>query len=197
LKYDLSKIEYKEAHDLVLPIITPRPITLVSTVGKNGVLNVAPYSFYGVVHWKPALVYLSIVDRRRRQERKDTINNILYSKDFVLNTVTEDMVAAMAKCGNDLPPDQSEFTASGLTPVPCDLVKAPRVGESPISMECRMVQNLAFGEFPESANLIIGEVLRIHVKDEFVVNGVFQPEKLNLIGRMCDSFCRTNDTFEA
>lgn len=197
MKLDPSALDYQQAHDFVLPFIAPRPIALVSTLGPEGVPNVAPYSFYGVMHWKPAIVYLSIVDRRRRQERKDTINNILYNKDFVLNIVTEDLVEAAVKCGGDLPSNRSEFSESGLTPLPSDLVKAPRVAESPVNLECRLKQSMVFGDFPESANTVIGEIIRIHVKDDFIIDGILQTSKLKLVGRIYDSFCRTIDTFEA
>jgi flavin reductase (DIM6/NTAB) family NADH-FMN oxidoreductase RutF len=197
MKYDPQDMEYQKAHGLIIPIVSPRPIALVSTVGSNGVFNVAPFSLYGLMHHKPAIVYVSISDRRRKRQRKDTINNILFSREFVISAVTEDMAEAMNACGQDSPPDVSEFTVSGLTPIPSDLVKARCVGESPVNMECRLLHNLIFGQFPESVNVVIGEVLRIHVKDEFIKDGVFLSGDLNLIGRAgVSSYCRTNDTFD-
>ncbi len=145
---------------------------------------------------KPLLVGFN-VSWRRDGRKKDTLVNTEFAKDFVVNVVTEDLAEAQHRASKDCPPDVSEFEEAGLTPVRADLVKSPMVGESPINMECRLVQILVFGEPPRQTAFIIGEVVRVHIKDELCVNGEIKMSQLKAIGRMGgDLYCRTRGTFE-
>ena len=106
------------------------------------------------------------------------------------------MVEAMNKASSDYPPEVDEFKETGLTPVKADLIKSPMVGESSVSLECKVAQILEFGEFPRISSFIIAEVALVHIKDEYLIDGELDKSKLNAIGRLGgELFCRTSDTF--
>jgi flavin reductase (DIM6/NTAB) family NADH-FMN oxidoreductase RutF len=197
MKFDIANLDWKESHELMAAAVVPRPIALISTVGQNGVFNVAPYSFYGVASVKPAIVFVGIGVKVRARQMKDTIRNIEFSKDFVINVVDETLTEPMNQSSADYPSDVSEFEEVGLTPVKSDLVIAPRVRESPVGMECQLRQIMKFGEFPHSTDVVIGEVLRVHVRDDLWVNGAVQMFRLKVVARLGgELFCRTSDIFE-
>lgn len=197
MKFDLADLDWRESHELMVGAVSPRPIALISTVGENGVFNVAPYSLYGIASVKPAIVFIGISVKIRTKQKKDTIKNIEFSKDFVINVVDEALAKPMNQSSADYPSDVSEFDATGLTPVKSDHVKAPRVMESPINMECRLRQILQFGEFPRSTDVVIGEVIQVHIRDDLWVNGAIQASGLKAIARLGEElFCRTTDIFE-
>ena len=191
-----ENLENRDAYKLVVGAIVPRAIAFVSTIGEDGVLNLAPFSTYTSVCVKPMIVCFSITPRRDGC-KKDTLRNIQYSKDFVINVVTHRLAEAMNKTSADYPRHVDEFEEVGLTPVKSGIVKAPRLGESPINMECKLLNILEFGESPNSANLIIGEVILVHIRDEVYHDGEIQMDKLKPIGRLGgDLYCRINDVFE-
>ncbi len=196
MKIDPANLDYKDSHELLVGAIVPRPIAFVSTVGKDGVFNVAPFSFFSGVCVKPALIGFE-TGWKRDGRKKDTLINIEFSKEFVVNVVPESIAKAMSQAAEEYPSYVSEFKETGLTPVKADMVKAPMVAESPVNMECRLVQILEFGQAPRRSNFIIGEVVRVHVKDEFWVNGQIEMAKLGAIGRLGgELYCRTADMFE-
>lgn len=197
MKFSIGDLDWKESHELMAGVVVPRPIALISTVGENGVFNVAPFSFYGVASVKPAIVFVGIGVKVRAKQKKDTLKNIEFSKDFVINVVNETLAEPMNQTSADYPSDVSEFDEVGLTPLKSDLVKAPRVMESPVNMECQLRQIMEFGEFPHSTDVVIGEVLRVHIRDDLWVNGAIQMSKLKAIARLGgEFFCRTTDIFE-
>jgi flavin reductase (DIM6/NTAB) family NADH-FMN oxidoreductase RutF len=196
IKIDPSNLEWREAHELLVGAIVPRPIAFVATVGKDGVLNVAPFSFFSGVCCKPALVGVGI-EGRRDGRRKDTIINIESSKEYVIAVVTEALAEAMNQASTDYASDVDEFKEAGLTPAKADIVKAPMVAESPVNLECRVVQILEFGSAARRSNFVIGEVLRVHIKDDLYLNDAIQMSKLKAIGRLGGQlYCRTTDLFE-
>lgn len=197
MKFDLANLEWIDLHELMAGAVVPRHIALISTVGENGVFNLAPFSRWGLLCLRPALAYVSIGAKKRARQRKDTIRNMEFSRDFVINVVTEALADPMNQSSADYPSDVSEFDEVGLTPVKSDLVKAPRVAESPINMECRVITILNFGIFPDSTEVAIGEILRVHVQDEICVNGAIDMHKLKAIARLGgELYCRTTDIFE-
>lgn len=196
MKIDLKNLGKREIHDFLVAIIMPRPICWVSTLGENGVFNLAPFGFFTGISLKPPIICLGIGWRRDGQ-KKDTLRNIEWSKDFVINVVDEGLAKAMNQTSFEYPDYIDEFKEVGVTPLESDIVKAPRVAESPVSMECKLRQIIEFGERPNGASLVIGEVLRIHVSDEFYGDGRIDVSKLRLIGRLGgELYCRTTDTFE-
>ncbi|MDO9313672.1 MAG: flavin reductase family protein [Burkholderiaceae bacterium] len=198
MKLDPQTMDFRDLHHLLAGAIVPRPIALVSTVGTNGVQNVAPLSSISIASVMPPMVTISLSTRRRRAgEQKDTLRNILASKEFVVNVpVTESMALAMNLAGAEYPSHVSEFAETGLTPIPADLVQAPMVAEAPVSLECRMVHMLEFGELPSVSTLIVGQVLRAHIKDEFFADGQLQSSRMQAIGRLLEPYCRTRDIFD-
>jgi flavin reductase (DIM6/NTAB) family NADH-FMN oxidoreductase RutF len=158
MKIDPSNLDWMDTHELLVGAIFPRPIAFVSTIGEDGVNNLAPFSFYMPISIKPTHVGLGI-GRYRDGRKKDTLVNIELSKDFVIDVVTEELVDAMNQASKDYPGYVDEFVEVGLTPVRSDLVKSPIVAESPINMECRLFQILEFGVAPRINSFVIGEVL--------------------------------------
>jgi len=196
MKIDPTNLDYKDTHDLLMGCIAPRPIAFVSTVGKDGVFNVAPFSLFTPIFNQPTLVGLGI-GTYRDGRKKDTLLNIQSSKEFVINIVSESLAEAMNKAATDWPIEVDEFKEAGLTPVRADIVKAPLLGESAINMECRLKQIIDVGDETRSSSFVIGQVLRVHVKDELYVNDEIQISKLKVIGRLgAELYCRTSDIFE-
>lgn len=199
MKFDPKSLQYRDAARLLTDVVVPRPIAWISTASERGIYNLAPFSAYSmVVGTNPLLICFSISAKRDGQ-KKDTILNIELTKEFVINVVTEDLAEAMNKTSAPYPKDVSEYEKTGLTPVKADLVKAPMVGESPINMECRVLQILEFGQAPTLANLVIGEILLIHITDELYDKQSRCVSGLKTIGRLGgdrDIYCRIRDSFQ-
>jgi len=196
MKISPRDISRKDSHELLMSAVMPRPIALVSTVGKDGVFNLAPFSCFAPAGLKPARVCLSI-DRKRDGQKKDTLRNIEEIQDFVINVVDEGLAEAMNQSSAEYPSDVDEFKEVHLTPLRGELVKSPRVAESPVNMECKLVQILDFGEISADSHLVIGEVVLVHVKDQFWAGDQIDVLKLKAIGRLGgELYCRTRDAFE-
>jgi len=196
MKIDPANLNRQDAHALLVGAILPRPIAFVSTVGKDGIHNIAPFSFFTGMSSKPAIVGFGVA-RRRDGAKKDTLVNIEYTKDYVINLVNEELAEAMNQAAGEYPSHVDEFKVAGLTPVKSDLVKSPRVAESPVNLECRLMQILEFGQSPNVNSFIIGEVVGVHVQEETWVDGVIKASKVQAIGRLGeDLYCRTKDIFE-
>jgi flavin reductase (DIM6/NTAB) family NADH-FMN oxidoreductase RutF len=158
--------------------VVPRPIAFVSTVNGQGLSNVAPFSYFIALTAQPPLFGISIA--ARSGDPKDTLRNIQDTEEFVINMVSESMAERMVQSSGDWPEDVSEFTVTGLTELPSDLVRAPRVGESPLSMECRLHRIVDLG----ASRFVVGEMLRAHVKDEVLTDGKVDVEKLRPVARL-------------
>jgi flavin reductase (DIM6/NTAB) family NADH-FMN oxidoreductase RutF len=191
-----SEHNYNDIYKLLIGSIVPRPIAFVSTMDQNGNRNLAPFSFFNGVCSNPPIVLFSTVVRKDGKH-KDTLNNIEATSQFVINIVSESFAPQMNFCSADFPPEVDEFQISGLTPIPSDLVKPPRVKESAVQMECKLVNIIHFGQGPGSGHTIFGEVLRFHIWDELFTNFRIDPDKLNAIGRMGGpTYTRTRDRFD-
>jgi flavin reductase (DIM6/NTAB) family NADH-FMN oxidoreductase RutF len=137
------------------------------------------------------------ISTKRDGQKKDTLVNIEYSKDFVINIVTEDLVVPMNQSSYEYPGDVSEFKEAELTPVKADIVKSPLVAESPVNLECRVKQILEFEYSARCSYFVIGEVQMVHIQDELYVNGEIQMAQLKAVARLGGQFyCRTRDLFE-
>lgn len=177
--------------------IVPRPIAFVSTISREGSYNLAPFSFFTAVCANPPIICFCPNRREWPDPRKDTLRNILFTREFVVNIVSEEFAQQMNLTSGEYPPEVDEFELSGLTPIPSDLVKAPRVAEAHVNMECRLYLAMEIGALPLSGNLVLGEVLRIHVEDRYFDNFKIDPDKLQAIGRMGgSSYTRTTDRFD-
>ena len=141
---DPQSITPSAMYRFMIGVVVPRPIAFVSTIGPSGQFNVAPFSYFNAITNRPPLLGISI--NLRSGEPKDTLHNIRATGDFVINTVTEDMGERMVRTSGDWPAAVDEFQLAGLTPLPSDLVRSPRVGESPVNLECRLFQEVPLGD---------------------------------------------------
>lgn len=189
--------DYSNIYKLMVGVIVPRPIAFVSTVSDSGIPNLAPFSFFTGISANPPVICFCPMIRGSDGTRKDTIRNIEAVREFVVNIVSEEFAAQMNICSAEFPPEVNEFEMSGLTPIPSDLVKPPRVKESHISMECRLLQIVEVSAKPLGGSIVLGEVLRFHIDDALFDNYKIDPDKLHPIGRMGGpSYTRTTDRFD-
>jgi len=195
---DPQSTRHIDIYKLLIGSIVPRPIALVSTVSHDGIRNLAPFSFFTGISSKPALICFCPGPRPDGGLRKDTLENITRTKEFVVNIVSEEIAEAMNLTSGEYPPEVDEFAIAGLTAIPSDLVKPPRVAESHVNMECRLYLSIEFSELPGGGNLVIGEVLRFHVDDRIVENFKIDPDQLRAVGRMGGptGYTRTRDRFD-
>jgi flavin reductase (DIM6/NTAB) family NADH-FMN oxidoreductase RutF len=180
-------------YKLLIGSIVPRPIAFVSTTSPSGLYNLAPFSFFNAVCGNPPVItFASGV----REPPKDTLANVRATGEFVVNIVTEDIAELMNVTSGEYPAGVDEFTLSGLTPVPSDLVKPPRVAESPINMECKLLQIVEVSTRPLGGSLVIGEVIRFHIDARIIHDFRIDAEKLRAIGRMGgNEYTRTRSRF--
>ena len=189
--------DYSNIYKLMVGVIVPRPIAFVSTVSDSGIPNLAPFSFFTGISANPPVICFCPMVRGSDGSRKDTIRNIEAVREFVVNVVSEEFAEQMNICSAEFPPDVDEFEMSGLTPIPSDLVKPPRVKESHINMECRLVQIVEVSAKPLGGSIVLGEVLRFHIDDALFDNYKIDPDKLHPIGRMGGpTYTRTTDRFD-
>ena len=175
---DPSALTPGAMYRFTISAIVPRPIAFVSTVSAEGRTNVAPFSYFAPITERPPLLGVSI--GRRRGGIKDTTRNIREVGDFVVNIVNAPLFRRMVYASGDWPPEESEFDLTGLTPVTSERVKSPRVGESPISFECRLHREIELGD----SFLTVGEIQLVHVADGLIEDGRVDPLKLGAIGRL-------------
>lgn len=173
-------LDAKALYRLMISIVVPRPIAWTSTISAAGVLNAAPFSYFQALSSKPPMVMIS-VGRRRGGEAKDTRSNIEATREFVVNLVSEGTGVRMVRTSVDYPPEVSEFAEAGLTPVPSTKVRPPRIGESAVSLECRLDRVLDVG----ASGVCIGEVLAFHIRDDVLAaDGTVDPWKLRPLARL-------------
>ena len=167
-------------------VVAPRPIAWVSSVGPDGVHNVAPHSYFQVLaHKPPTLGVVSVGE-------KDTLRNIRAAREYVINIASDDLVEQMNLTAANFPPDEDEFAWANLTPVPSHTVAVPAVGEAPVSLEMHLTEIKPIGD----CFLIIGEVQHVRYAAAIVVDGQVDPARLRLVGRMAGStYARATDRF--
>jgi flavin reductase (DIM6/NTAB) family NADH-FMN oxidoreductase RutF len=188
LHYEPKDLSVPEVHRLLLGGVAPRPIALVSTISKDGINNLSPFSFFNAFGANPPIVAFSPSRRGKDATLKDTYNNLIATKECVIQVVTHLMVEQVSLASAEFPPEYDEFNKSGLTPVESDLVKPKRVKESPFQMECKVLEIKNFGDGGASANLAICEVLKFHVAEDIFTNGIIDPNKIDLVARMSGDF---------
>jgi len=157
-------------HDPFNAIVGPRPIGWISSMGEDGALNLAPYSFFNAFNYTPPIIGFASIGA------KDTLRNITQTRQFVWNLVTRPLAEAMNATCAPVAPGVSEFALAGLTPVASTVVRVPRVGESQVAFECRCTQILQL-EGADGAQvptwLILGEVVGVHIAHNLLVNGIY------------------------
>lgn len=199
--FDPAGCEPRQIYKLMTGIIVPRPIALVSTIDADGIANLAPFSFFSGVGANPPTVLfcptLRAPETSEGAEQKDTLRNVEETHEFVINVVSEAIADAANVTAAEVAPDVDEFELAGLTPVPSDIVRPPRVGESPAQMECKLLQVVYTGRAAASGVIVIGEVLRFHVRKDLVSDFRVDPAGLDAVGRMAgNTWVRTHDRIE-
>ncbi|MBR9919837.1 MAG: flavin reductase family protein [Bacteroidetes bacterium] len=182
---DPKEIATRDFHQFLLGAVAPRPIAFVSTVDADGNPNLAPYSFFNAFSSNPPMLVFSSNRRVSNNTTKDTLANVEATREAVINVVNYAIVRQMAVTSVEFDSDISEFEKAGLTPIPSDIVKAPRVKESPVNMECKVKDIITLGEHGGAGHLVLCEVVRMHIDDDIVdERNRIDPHKIDLMGRM-------------
>ena len=192
MQIDPTALSSRDAYRLMISCIIPRPIAFVTTLSREGVTNLAPFSFFNGVSSDPPVISIAVATKRDGS-KKDTWRNAEDTGEFVVNVVVPDLMDAVIIGARELPHNVSELELSGLKTAPSAKVKPPRLAESPINLECTLLRIV---EVEETA-LILGRVVIVHAKDEILEGGRVDPRRLTFVGRMGDDlYCRVNDLFE-
>jgi flavin reductase (DIM6/NTAB) family NADH-FMN oxidoreductase RutF len=197
LKIDPSALAWKDAYKLLIGSVLPRPIAFVSTIDLEGNANLAPFSFFTGICAEPMLICFAPMLRGTDGTKKDTLTNIVATKEFVVNVVSEQIVVPMNECATEYPPYVDEFEVVGLTKVASEIVRPYRAKESRVHMECVLHELLTFGDQPGAGCLVIGRVVMMHVDDDLYVDGKIDTDQLDPVGRLAgQTYTRANsDTF--
>lgn len=197
LVLNTQELNFSQRYKLLIGSIVPRPIGFISSVSKNGIDNLAPFSFFNAVCSEPMTVLFCPVIRATDGKEKDTLSNIKETKEFVVNIVSEEIAAQMHQCSEDFPFDIDEFGISKLTKEPAEIVKPKLVEECKINMECILKQLVEIGNTPGGSTIVIGEVIRFHIKEEIYDNGKILISKLKPVGRLGgNEYCYVNNIFK-
>ena len=191
---DPKDLPVQKLHQYLLGAIGPRPIAFASTVDAEGKPNLAPFSFFNVFSANPPILIFSPARSGRTNTTKDTYNNVKVVPEVVINVVNYDIVHQMSLASSPYAPGVNEFEKAGFTALKSDNVKPFRVAESPVQFECKVNEVIELGTEGGAGNLIICEVLKIHIHDEVLdSNGMIDQQKIDLVARMGgDWYSRAN-----
>ena len=186
---DPKEIPSSRMHSYLLSAVVPRPIAFASTIDKEGRVNLSPFSFFNCFSGNPPILIFSPSRRGRDNTTKHTFENVKEVPEVVINIVNYSMVQQASLTSCEYPKDVNEFVKAGLTEVASARIRPPRVGESPIAMECKVNRVIALGQNGGAGNLVICEVLLMHVKEEVLdEQGRIDPQKLDAVARMGGDF---------
>ena len=191
-----SETPLGKLHGYLLGSIGPRPIALVSTVDEQGVPNLAPFSFFNVFSTRPPIAMFSPARRGRDNTTKHTYENAKLNEEVVINVVTYDIVQQTSLSSTEYAKGENEFLKAGFTMIESELVKPPRVKESPVHLECKVKDILEMGNEGGAGNIIMCEILKMHMTEEiFDSEGRIDQYKIDLVGRMGGNvYCRAAGT---
>ncbi len=190
---DPDTLDPQSCYKLLIGSVVPRPIAWTSTVSREGVRNLAPFSFFTVASRQPPMLCISVGPRGDEDLDKDTLSNAEETGEFVVNIVSLSLSNTMFESSKNHPPEADEFEKAGLTPAPCEVVGAPRVEEAGVSMECLLDRVLPLG----SDHLVIGRMVRFHVQDElYGDNGRIDVAGLDPLGRLAGDYTKVETIFE-
>ena len=185
IEYNPRELEIREQYRMLIGSVAPRPIAFATSISKNGNINLAPVSFYNVFSANPPIVGISPALSGRTGKTKNTLINILDTKEFTISVVAYNMVEQMNLCAAEYPHEVDEFEKSGLVKHPSKIVSTPGVYESPLIMECKFMEHIQFSDKPAGGNLLLGEVVYFHAKNNiFGDDNQIDPLKIDQIGRM-------------
>jgi flavin reductase (DIM6/NTAB) family NADH-FMN oxidoreductase RutF len=194
-----GQLPHRDFYRILIVSIAPRPIAWVSTLSRDGVPNLAPFSFFNCVSAEPPLVAFAPALRsvENGHAPKDTLRNIRETGEFVINVVTFKLAEAMNLTSGEYDHSVNEFDVAKLTTRPSEIVRPAQVAESPVSFECKIYQIIDFGLKPPGGSLVIGEIVSVHIKESVLRDGKIEPEALDLVGRMGgNQYSRTTQRFE-
>lgn len=196
MEFDFATLPPKDRYRLLIGSVVPRPIALVTTRDEEGVPNAAPFSFFNCFSHDPPIVALGM-ELRAEGGLKDTVRIIRTTREFVVNLVSEAIAERMNICAVDFPEGMNELSEADLTAVPSSAVKAPRIRESPVNMECKLIEELRFGEAGKRS-IVLGEVLRFHIHDDVLTpRGHIDLARMKPVGRLAGSgYIRLSDRFD-
>jgi flavin reductase (DIM6/NTAB) family NADH-FMN oxidoreductase RutF len=194
--FDVEKSTGRETYNLLIGLVAPRPIALVTSMNEEGRLNAAPFSAYNYLCTDPPIIGMGVMDRPAEGfVPKDTARNIRRTGEFVVNVVTEDILHQMNICATDFPPEVDELEMAGLTTLPSQIVKVPRIEQAHAALECKEFTTMEIGR----SRIILGRVVSIYIEDRFVspTGPYVLSEDLHAIGRMngLGSYVKTRDAF--
>jgi len=180
-----QEVSTGKLHGYLLSAVSPRPIAFASTLDGVGNVNLSPFSFFNVFSANPPILVFSPARRVRDNTTKHTLENILITKEVVINIVNYDMVQQMSLSSTEYPDGVNEFIKSGLTEVASDIVKPPRVQEAPVQFECKVNDVIALGNQGGAGNLVIAEVVKLHIKESVLdADGKIDANKIDAVARM-------------
>jgi flavin reductase (DIM6/NTAB) family NADH-FMN oxidoreductase RutF len=191
---DPQEIPMARMHALLLGSVTPRPIAFASTVDKNGIVNLSPFSYFNCFGANPPIMIFSPARRGRDNTTKHTYENILEVPEVVIHIVSYSMIHQMSLASTEYPKGVNEFVKAGLTEVPSLNVKPPRVKEAPVAFECKVTQVIRTGDQGGAGNLVICQVIMMHLSEEVLdESGRIDPHKLDAVARLGgDWYCRVH-----
>jgi len=191
---DPKTLPVPELHQLLLSAIAPRPIALASTIDALGQVNLSPFSFFNVFSANPPILIFSPARRGRDNTTKHTFENVKATKEVVINIVNHAIVEQMSLSSTEYDKEVNEFEKAGFTQVPSETVEPPRVGEAPVSFECKIDEIIELGAAGGAGNLVISRVERIHLQTRYLNSkGQLDTRKLDLVARMGESwYCRAS-----
>jgi len=189
-----GEIKTAQLHAYLLGAVGPRPICFASTIDNEGNSNLSPFSFFNVFGSKPPILIFSPARRVRDNTIKHTLENVYETKEVVVNVVNYNIVQQANLSSCEYPKGTDEFVKAGFTAIKSDIVKPMRVKESPVQLECKVLQVIETGKEGGAANLIICEVLCMHIDDNVLdEQGRIDPHKIDLVARMGgDYYCRAS-----
>ena len=200
LTLDPKTLPIQKLHQYLLGAVGPRPIAFASTIDAEGNTNLAPFSFFNVFSANPPIMIFSPARSGRTNETKDTYKNVKLNPEVVINVVNYDIVHQMSLASSPYAPGVSEFEKAGFTALKSDLIRPMRVAESPVQFECKVNEVVELGQEGGAGNLIICEVVKIHINEEVLdSNGMIDQHKIDLVSRMGGNwYCRAdqNSMFE-
>lgn len=192
---DLTDNSNHSVYSYLVGGISPRPIAWVSTLSEEGVANIAPYSFFTVASCNPPVLSVTQVNPRDNAN-KDTLNNLLATKECVVNIVSHSLVEQMNQSCANYPRDVSEFDAANIQRTPSQLVSVPSAAASKVRYECKLREVITISDEPSGGQMMLLDVVGIFLDDTVLVNGYIDPTRLDAVGKMGgDYFSTTKDKF--
>jgi flavin reductase (DIM6/NTAB) family NADH-FMN oxidoreductase RutF len=191
ISIDPSENKERDNYKLMIGSIIPRPIAFVTSLAEDGTLNGAPFSYFNIVSSNPPMI--SVTVQHKGKEKKDTARNILNRKEFVVHIVDEDNVEKINETAANLPSNESEVTAAGLTQISSTIITVPGVEEAKIRMECTLEHVVEF----DGSDLIIGKIVQFHMSKDIYEEGKINPRGLGAVSRLAgSSYAKVGEIFD-